>query len=368
MSSLKDRVLQFIDGQLDAIHKRPGMWGPGIAVELQVLQLLELRSVVLRPALEASNPRTVLDAYDGFVARQFPGAPPEPLSAVLERSGRAAELTSILARFRGEIVREMPPEDVFGAHDLVLRLWLREEIEVPRASTLSSYYDVFRRVLRAVSRPKGTRGRASQAIEDAIDFALADVLVVAAGAEPAHIVLPLDQIGKAGAASVGEGVRRLVAVNEWAAEREAPVGVLEERLEGQGVAQHVAAQALRIMPSMEENLRMVELGGKLAGRAVPVRIQPVHADRMVQVVKRSPALTEFDEIGSVRAVDKDQCSMRLRLHRPMAGVSAVQCWMDDARLVERASRALVDAARIRVVGSRYRDPGSPAMVIVRDIQ
>ncbi len=68
MSSLQDRVLRFIDEQLDAIRKRPGMWGPDIAVELQILQLLEFRSVLLRPALEDANPRAVLDAYEEFLA------------------------------------------------------------------------------------------------------------------------------------------------------------------------------------------------------------------------------------------------------------------------------------------------------------
>ncbi len=261
----------------------------------------------------------------------------------------------------------MVPEDVFASHDLVLKLWLRETVTVPRASTLSTYYDVFRRVLRAVSRPRGRRGRASQAIEDAIDFTMPEVSVFPANGLPAHIVLPLDQLASEGAADVEEGVQRLVAVNEWAAERQTPVRALEERLKGQEMAQHVAAQTLRLMPSSEEDMQVVELGGRLIGREHPIRIEPMHADRMVDVVKQSPKLVEFDEMGSVRAVDKDQRSMRLRVSRTRSGVVSIQCWMADERLFERASQAFIDGERIRVMGKFYKEQGSP-MVIVHNIK
>jgi hypothetical protein len=374
MNSLQQRILEFIDEQLDAINKRPGMWGPDIAVELQILQLLEFRSVVLRPALEASNPRAVLDAYEEFLTQKFPGAPPVPLASLVTTANKAGQLTTILEEFRRNIVMQMLPEDIFRSHDLVLKLWLQKGATVPRASTLSSYYDVFRRVLRAVSRPHGTRGRAKQDIEEAIDFAMSEVSVVSANGAPAHIVLPLDQLQPAphsdasGAANVKHGIKCIVIVNEWAAERKQSVGELERRLEGRETAQLVAAQTLRLMASTEEAVQTVELGGKFVGRAQPIKIEPTYAERMVEVVKQSSDLIEFEEMGSVRAVDVDQRSMRLGLSKDIHGVNSIQCWIEDVHLVEIASRALVNRDRVRVTGSLYKKRGSPAMVIVRRIQ
>lgn len=371
MSSVQQRILAFIDNQLDAMSKRPGMWGPNIAVERQAILLLELRSIILRPGLEESNPRVVLNAYSDFVARTFPDAPPLPLSTILARAGRSADLGSLLGAFCNEVVAGMIPESIFSGHDLVLALWLREGVNVPRASTLSSYYDVFRRVLRAVSRPHGSRGRAKHDIEQAIDFVVSEIAVVPANGVPAHLVLPLDQLphlSTQGADSVKSGLDRIALLNEWAANERESVHALEGRLEGKEVAQRVAAQTLRLMSSTEEAVQVVEMGGKLVGNRKPVRMVAKQAERLVEVVKESAELTAFDEIGSVRAVDMDQRSMRLRLSRPVSGISTIQCWMDEPRLVELASQALGQGDRIRVSGRMYKDPGSPAMVIVAKIQ
>lgn len=368
MSSLQYRLLRFIDEQLDEIHKRPAMWGPDIAVELQILQLLEFRSVVLRPALEAENPRAVLDAYEEFLARKFPDHPPVALASILARDERNNELTLFLQEFRHEQEEEVVPEDVFASHDLVLKLWLDATVTAPRASTLSSYYDVFRRVLRAISRPRGSRGRASQAIEDAIDFSMTDVGIFPANGVPAHIVLPLDRVAADGAAEVEEGIQRLVAVNDWATRRRAPVSELVDHLSGHEMAQHVAAQALRLMPSSAEQMQLVELGGKLIGRQETVRIEPKCAERMVGVVKQSTKLTEFDATGSIRAVDKDQCSMRFRLIPARPGLTTVQCWMENPHVFDKANKAQFENARIRVTGKYYKEPGSPALVVVDDVE
>ena len=111
MSSFQRRMLDFIHGQLEAIHLRPGMRGPDIAVELQILQLLEFRSVVLRPTTEEANPRAVMDAYEAFLARRFPGAPTLPLASLLARDERSAELRAVLDEFRRELVDQMLPEE-----------------------------------------------------------------------------------------------------------------------------------------------------------------------------------------------------------------------------------------------------------------
>ncbi len=368
MSSLQDRMLGFIDEQLTSITQRPGMWGPNIAVELQVLQLLELRSVVLRPALEASNPRAVLDAYEAFIARKFPNQPPLALASILEKTNQNSNFGPILDEFKCELISRMLPEQGMDSHDLVLRIWLHPDIKIPRASTLSKYYEVFRKVLRAVSRSHGTRGRAEKGLEEAIDFALSDISITPANGAPSHIVLPLDQLGSHSASDLEGGIRRIVMINEWAADDKRPISVLVEQMNGQELAQRVAAQTLRLIPGSEEAIEAVELGGKLTGRKQPIQMKPVYAQRMVSVVKQGPDLGKFDEIGSVRAVDMDRRSIRLRLYRADRVSRTLQCWTEDVYLLDIARMALGDERQVRVKGSLYREGRSTEMVIVRDLE
>lgn len=359
MSAAQDTILRYIDDQLDAIARASGMWGPPHCVELQVLQLLEFRSVTLRPELEKSNPRAVLDSYDEFLARRFPGASPAPLAVLLESETRSSELMTILGEFRGELEHEMKPENVFAAHDLVLKLLMRPDIRIPPARSLSSYYDIFHRVLRAIVRPSGTRGRMSQGIEDAIDFGMDDVRVIPANGEPAQVILPLDQPKSSETERVTHALNEIVTVNEWAADPGSDVAELRHQLHGEGAPPRIAAQMLRLMP--EKAVQAVELGGRLVGRSGPVTIRPVYAARMLEVISHEQGpRRRFDQVGVIRAVDIDQRSMRIKSES-----GSFKCWMDDPRLLERASSAL--GGRMRVIGQEYKEPGH-TVIIVHEIR
>lgn len=111
MIPLQSTILQYIEDQLDAMEKRPHMWGPDLCIELQYLQLLEFRSITLRPELERTNPRAVLEAFSDFLARRFPGTAPVPLSCLLPRERPERELMNILGEFRRELVTQMAPEE-----------------------------------------------------------------------------------------------------------------------------------------------------------------------------------------------------------------------------------------------------------------
>lgn len=361
MSSLQDTILRYIDEQLDAMARAPEMWGPPHCVELQVLQLLEFRSVTLRPEMERRNPRLVLDAYDEFLARKFPGAPPSPLAILLERAGRAAELMKLLGQFRKKIVREMQAESIFAAHDLVLKLYMRPEVKIPPARSLSAYYDTFHKVLRAVSRPSGSRGRAPQEIETAIDFVMPDVRIIEANGEPAQIILPLDQPTPTGTRRIKDALDDIVTLTEWAARPRSKVNELRKLLREEVVPQRVAAQVLRLMPGEEAAVQSVELGGQLVQRPEPVVIRPSYATRMLQIISQEDhALRDFDRVGIVRAVDIDQRSMRIKSDgRPF------KCWMIKKNLVEIASGQL--GRNVRVIGEMYREAGSQ-VVMVHDIR
>lgn len=361
MSASQDTILHYIDDQLDAIARAPEMWGPPQCVELQVLQLLEFRSVTLRPQLEKDNPRVVLDRYDEFLARRFPGAPPAPLAVLLEGMRRSSELMMILDEFRRELEQDMQPENIFAAHDLVLKLVMHPNVRLPPARSLSSYYDIFHRVLRAIVRPSGTRGPTSQRIEDAIDFGMDDVRVIPRNGHPAQVILPLDQANAVETGRVTHALEEIVTVSEWAADPEADVTELRHLLHGEGAPPRIAAQMLRLMPEKEAAVQAVELGGRLVGRPEPVTILPAYAARMLEVISHEHVLHHpFDQVGVIRAVDIDQLSMRITTEN-----RSFKCWMDDPRLLEPASHGL--RQRMRVIGQEYKKLGN-TVIIVHEIR
>ncbi len=99
MTPTERRVLAFIDTRLESMLRAPAVWGSDESVELQVLQLLELRLVVMAPLPALKQDRRVQDAYEAYLLRIFPGAPPETLTSLLAGSKRQAELSSLLDRF-----------------------------------------------------------------------------------------------------------------------------------------------------------------------------------------------------------------------------------------------------------------------------
>ena len=70
------------------------MWGSDEAVEMQVLQLLEMRALALGPGHPAENPREVLDRYAAFLRERFPSMAPGPLHRLAP-----AELVGVLRQF-----------------------------------------------------------------------------------------------------------------------------------------------------------------------------------------------------------------------------------------------------------------------------
>jgi hypothetical protein len=356
MSALQTTILAYIDEQIQAILSAPEMWGSDESVEMQVLQLLEFRSVTLRPELEKRNPRTVLDEYHGFLKKTFPGAPSYPLFGLVKEYGREREFISLLRGFSDRLIRDMQPDDIFANHDLVLRLWLRESVSIPRASSLSSYYEELHRVLRAISRPTGTRGRASHELEEAIDFAMPDVVVAPANGVPAHIILPLDKVEPHQSQEVQHGLEQLVAVNEWAANPNASIDSLMSSLPGEEAPERVAVLAMRLVPSQEESIQKVEMGGRLIGGARPVEIRPDYAERMFTVVKERRAADKFDEFGIIRAVDMDQRSMRIKVGR-----LSYKCFFKNLTALELARESL--GQRRRVSGELYKTPGTSSGVV-----
>lgn len=101
MSSLRDTLIKFMDERLESLLRVPEMWGSDESVELQVLQLLELRWLTLQPHARGELEQIQRD-YIRYVREQFPQEPPESLAAILARHGRSAELPKLLGGFIAE--------------------------------------------------------------------------------------------------------------------------------------------------------------------------------------------------------------------------------------------------------------------------
>jgi hypothetical protein len=99
MTSLRDVLLRFIEERVNQILDTPQMWGADESVELQVLQLMEIRFLALNPSIGAERLRAIQDSYVRFVQAKFPDEPPETLSSLLQKHHRSEELVTLLREF-----------------------------------------------------------------------------------------------------------------------------------------------------------------------------------------------------------------------------------------------------------------------------
>ena len=100
MSWIVSKLIDFIDERLDHMIEAPGMWGSSESVELQILQLLEIRSLVLGAPNAQSHWHHVQTDYERFIAAHLPGALPTTLTALLDQE--PGKLFPLLAQFVAE--------------------------------------------------------------------------------------------------------------------------------------------------------------------------------------------------------------------------------------------------------------------------
>jgi hypothetical protein len=91
-------LLRFVDERLDHMLEAPEMWGSDESVELQILQLLEIRMFVTTSMTSPEDWRTVQADYERFLDEQLPGSPPTTLAARLGGE-RRREISPLLATF-----------------------------------------------------------------------------------------------------------------------------------------------------------------------------------------------------------------------------------------------------------------------------
>jgi hypothetical protein len=336
------------------------MWGRAEAVELQVLQLLELRSLVARQADPKDNFSALQDAYHRFLSSTVDG--PHLLSAAVD------DVDQLVKRMAPFVVGWQPAvsaDEVFVSHDIVLRLRLKPGLKLPTTSLIATYYETFKRTIRGIARPGATGTKKEMA--EATEFLAPDMDVRRANGVPGAVVLPM-KIPSNTQFSLAElwnavdtAIRALADMSQWAASGDGP-DVLVKLIGDPVRRQKVAFHALRLIPTPSSPCDQVELGGQVIHGGRPVTLNVAMAARLKDAlsVGQVPP-TEVTVAGVVRSLDLD------------AGTIGVKSDDDSKRLVFSLPPDLFEAPeslggrRVNVVGDEYRRPSGKPFRLVREI-
>jgi hypothetical protein len=360
--------LQFIDARLDSLIAKPSLWGGREGVELQILQLLEFRALVLRPNADARQIFTQLrDAYARFVRKSIPNCPPAPLSALLDDDD-LPQLVAFLSQFRQAWEPAFREDNPFEVYDLALRLRLRGGVITPKASSIGRYYETFRRVVRGVARPKPI-GRTPKEIEEATDFLSPDLEISVANGKPGSVLLPLKLPPPTGAQTtmgfdqsdaqrvVLDAMTHLATVAEWAGGNASPTE-LSSTIPDDDRRRRLAFQALRLLP--RSGIEVVEFGGSAIGRLKPVELRPAMARELNTVMREGVAPQPREVNGTVRMVDLDLGSIAVR---PDGARRREMWWLSH----EIELPGNIVGARVEVRGEEFADPLGHKMLIANEM-
>lgn len=360
-----ERILAYVDEQLAGMRRAPLMWGPPIAIEMQYLQLLETRLLVMRPDLDREQPRLVLDRYIEFLRKKHPKAGNGALANLFDDAS-AGELVAALHDFENALSDLVAPRSVFETHPLAIALRLRPGVTRPSSTTLTAYLENLRRVLRATLRGPGRTGRSTKEIEELTEFELPSVSVREANGAPAQVVFPLIQrqprqtsLIATAEDEVRSALTQLVTVMDWAA-GQSDFGTLARSVTDSESRRVVAHQGLRLVPRGE--VEALELGGTLIQRPAPVTLRPESKARLVSVVAEDQQTEPFLQEGEIRALDLDDATFRLR--GPDKAVN--RCWLqiDPFELLSEWKLG----AKVRVHGRRVGGVFKAPVVIVDDVE
>jgi DNA-binding transcriptional regulator YiaG len=97
--SAENRLLTFMASRLESMLRQPTIWGSLLSVEEQILQLLEIRRVLLVPSLTANDTPQLLRSYSRFISEVLDDATVEPLAVQLERRGRIVDFPALMGKF-----------------------------------------------------------------------------------------------------------------------------------------------------------------------------------------------------------------------------------------------------------------------------
>ena len=357
--SLRETVVHWVDRRVEAMLAAPPMWGSSEAVEMQVLLLMQVRSLALRPEQEIEEPRRILDTYLAYLARRFPKREQAPLFELVAPDDEDyTKLSGDLREFAATLREGMLEENPFQHGDLAIKLMFGAG-HMPTASAFTGYYEEFRRTARAVARRTDrATGRAPKDIELATDFVLTDVRVRQPDGRCADVVMllgaapPVATQGTLFSGAEPDRVRDalagLLTMGEWAA-ADAPLGDLPFDNADQRV--RLAVQARRMLPG--RGIETAAIGGKLIGRSKPVEFRADLEPRFREVLRAALPPEPFERYDNVRAVDLDRGLV-------LFGKQRIRCYLQSGMLGDHAEVGVM----ARIQGQLYRPLGESPFVIV----
>jgi hypothetical protein len=99
MNSAENRLFTFVAARLASMLRQPAIWGSLLSVEEQILQLLEIRRVLLVPSLTANDTHQLLRSYSRFISEVLDEATVEPLAVQLEQRERIVDFPALMGKF-----------------------------------------------------------------------------------------------------------------------------------------------------------------------------------------------------------------------------------------------------------------------------
>ncbi|KIG16344.1 hypothetical protein DB30_04511 [Enhygromyxa salina] len=345
-----------MEDRIRAMLSAPRMWGSLEAVEMQALQLFELRALMLRPEL-IHDPRRVLDTYLAFLRQHFPGQPSLPLFGLVEGQEQSeSSFVQTLEQFNQLISKSIRAKNPFEHSELAIKLTFEAGRE-PATSAFTGYYEEFRRAARAMTRTDKSTGRVTKEIEAATDFSLVDAVVTQLNGVNASVLLRLGmargQANWEAEQRVRDGLSDILALSEWAGEgaglAEVPVDDPEQRTKA-------ALQARRLLP--RRGIESVEIGGKLVARSKPIQLRAAFEARFMEIVGAETEAEDFDERDQVHTIDLDRSVILLGERRRLP------CFMRPEQLGDITEVGV----QARVRGWQYRPLMTNAFVLVDSVE
>jgi hypothetical protein len=361
MKTALELIIEHIDARL-ASMSLPGaarMWGSGESLELQALQLLELRTLALRPYSFTADPREMRRAYMSFVAKKVKNPPSMLMWAILEQGNASTTLPAFIGDITRNVAQELPQDDPVSESPLALELQFSAAEEDVSFAKVCRYYYKFEESVTAVAKRQVSSREYKNRVSGTY-FPVPDIRIVRKlGAGP-RVQLPIGApLGGDGHVSnfgplAGKGAHedlfmrgldKTLELATWACSEDAiSPDIAFNMFSNRKALNDVARKTFNIFPG--QGIESVRVGGTYMNGS-PVTVQAKYAHRMLELIDDEGRNEPFETVGTVDAVDYEQGWFRLKTREV--------CWLvfKDITVLMNVAKAASPDGLVHVKGTRH---------------